>query len=318
MPTVLVGIPTYNRAATLRRAVASVLAQTHDDLRVIVSDNASTDETEEICRELAAGDRRVQYVRHPVNRGPTPNFNFLFEQLAQGELAQLLADDDWLDPTLLARCTQELAELPDHALVGGRPRYHRDGVPIGLGRELQLEQDRPEDRLRAYLRGVEDNGSFYGLVRGAALRAAGPMPNSLGNDWFHVAGLVWSGKARMLGDVHVNREVGGTSDTIGGILDMFGGQTGLARWAPYAAIAAGAFAEIAGRGDAYADAGAPWSPGRLALAARSAPLAIRWRYSVWHPVRRPVLELRSRPRARRAIDALLARAGGAPPERRVP
>jgi hypothetical protein len=133
-----------------------------------------------------------------------------------------------------------------------------------------------------------------------------------------VAALLWSGKARMLEDVHVNRDVGGTSDTIQDILSTFGGATGLARHAPYLAMAGGAFAELGWRGQAYAPAGAPRSPARLALAARTAPAAIRWRYSVWHPVRAPVLGLRRRPRARRLIDALLRGAGGAPPEERVP
>jgi glycosyltransferase involved in cell wall biosynthesis len=295
-----------------------VLAQTHGDLQVVISDNASTDGTEELCRAYAAQDGRVRYERHAVNRGPTPNFNWLFEQLAQGEYAQLLADDDWLDPSLLARCLAELAPRDDHAMVGGLARYHRGGVPIGVGVALQLPQDDPAARVRAYLRSVEDNGSFYSLMRGEALRRAGPMPNTLGNDWFHVAARVWCGKALMLDDVFVNREVGGTSDTIGDILDTFGGASGVARWAPYAAIAGGAFAELGWRGSAFADAGPPGSPARIALALRTAPAAIRWRYSVWHPFRGPVLRLRTRPRARRAVDALLRRAGGAPPEERVP
>jgi glycosyltransferase involved in cell wall biosynthesis len=318
VPRVLVGVPTYNRAPTLERAVRSILEQTHADLQLVISDNASTDATEELCRSLAAADDRIRYVRHPVNRGPTPNFNWLFEELGRGEYAQLLADDDWLDPRYLERCLAELVERPDHALVGGRPRWHRGGRAIGFGRLLQIPQESPRERVRAYLRGVEDNGTFYSLMRGAALRTAGPMPNTLGNDWFHVAARVWSGKARMLDDVHVNREVGGTSDTIDEILETFGGATGLARYAPYVAIACGAFAELGWRGEAYASAGPPWSPARLALAARTAPAAIRWRYSVWHPVRAPVLRLRRRPRAREAVDRILRLFGGAPPEERIP
>src|SRR5436309_10768157 len=78
-PLVSIGVPTYERAATLERAVQSALAQTHDRLEVVISDNGSGDRTEELCRELAARDPRVRYLRHERNLGSTANFNHLFE-----------------------------------------------------------------------------------------------------------------------------------------------------------------------------------------------------------------------------------------------
>jgi len=70
---VSIGIPTYNRAAGLERAVASVLGQTHRELELVISDNASTDNTPELCARLSASDARVRFLRQPFNRGPTAN-----------------------------------------------------------------------------------------------------------------------------------------------------------------------------------------------------------------------------------------------------
>src|SRR5437588_11637496 len=74
-PAVSVGMPVYNMAATIREAVMSLLAQTFTDFELLIGDNASTDGTEEICRELAASDTRIRYVRHSENLGPTANFD---------------------------------------------------------------------------------------------------------------------------------------------------------------------------------------------------------------------------------------------------
>ncbi len=74
-PSVSIAIPTYNRAATLERAVRSALGQTHADLEVVVSDNASTDGTPELLRRLAASDPRLRSVRQDANHGMVANLN---------------------------------------------------------------------------------------------------------------------------------------------------------------------------------------------------------------------------------------------------
>ncbi len=68
-PLVSIGIPTYNRASVLRRAVESALTQDHTNLELVISDNASTDETEAVCQEFCERDNRVRYIRQKTNRG---------------------------------------------------------------------------------------------------------------------------------------------------------------------------------------------------------------------------------------------------------
>ena len=68
-PRVFIGLPVYNGARFLAAALDSLLAQSYRDFTLLISDNASTDETPQICAEFVARDPRVRYVRQPTNIG---------------------------------------------------------------------------------------------------------------------------------------------------------------------------------------------------------------------------------------------------------
>jgi glycosyltransferase involved in cell wall biosynthesis len=103
---ITVGIPTFNRSLWLRESVESVLAQTLTDFRLVISDNASEDDTAEVVRSF--GDPRIDYLRSDTNIGPTANINKLIG-LADTEYLVLLPDDDLLYPDHL-RSVFELME----------------------------------------------------------------------------------------------------------------------------------------------------------------------------------------------------------------
>jgi len=90
-------IPTYRRPQLLQRAILSALRQTMSQVEVVVCDNASGDETEEVVNEIARRDRRVRYYSHPTNIGSYRNFNFGI-QAVQTPYFSLLSDDDILAP----------------------------------------------------------------------------------------------------------------------------------------------------------------------------------------------------------------------------
>jgi glycosyltransferase involved in cell wall biosynthesis len=94
-PKVTVGIPTFNRSAWLGKAIESVLGQTFTGFRLIVSDNASEDQTPDVVRSF--GDERIDYVRSEANMGAIGNLNRLIA-LAKTEFLLLLPDDDVLYP----------------------------------------------------------------------------------------------------------------------------------------------------------------------------------------------------------------------------
>jgi glycosyltransferase involved in cell wall biosynthesis len=109
-----VGIPTYNRAALLTRAIDSVLAQSFTAFRLIVSDNASEDRTAETVAAYA--DERIEYLRSEHNVGPIANLNGLIAR-ADTEYLVLLPDDDILLPGHLAATLAMLQRCPSVGLV---------------------------------------------------------------------------------------------------------------------------------------------------------------------------------------------------------
>ncbi len=111
---VTVGIPTFNRAGLLRETVESVLGQTYRDFRLIVSDNASTDETRDVVASLS--DSRLEYVRAETNIGMIGNFNRLIE-LTKTKFLMLLPDDDLLYPDYLSSVVEILRRNPRAGLV---------------------------------------------------------------------------------------------------------------------------------------------------------------------------------------------------------
>ena len=92
---VSVGLPVRNGAERIEHVVRSVLDQDHENLELVICDNASTDDTEELCRELANQDSRIVYHRNPVNIGLLNNFIRVM-QLSSGTFFRWVGDDDWL------------------------------------------------------------------------------------------------------------------------------------------------------------------------------------------------------------------------------
>jgi len=92
-PTVSIGMPVYNGEPFIRDALDSLLGQTFIDFELIISDNASTDNTEKICREYASKDERIRYIRQTENRGASANFQFVLNE-AVGEYFIWAAADD--------------------------------------------------------------------------------------------------------------------------------------------------------------------------------------------------------------------------------
>lgn len=105
---VSVGLPVRNGAERLERVVESVLNQDHENLELVICDNASTDNTEQLCRELAAQDSRIVYHRHPVNVGLLNNFISAL-RLATGTFYRWVGDDDWLDPRCVSHSLDAFA-----------------------------------------------------------------------------------------------------------------------------------------------------------------------------------------------------------------
>jgi glycosyltransferase involved in cell wall biosynthesis len=108
-PYVSIGMPVYNGAKYIRKALDSLLTQTFDDFEIIISDNASTDSTESICQEYLQRDSRIRYIRQPENMGGAWNFRFVFEE-ARGTYFMWAAADDMWSPDWVERLLDNFSE----------------------------------------------------------------------------------------------------------------------------------------------------------------------------------------------------------------
>jgi glycosyltransferase involved in cell wall biosynthesis len=146
-PRVTIGLPVYNGERFLAQAIESILAQTYTDFKLIISDNASTDATQEICEVYVAQDKRVQYLRNEKNLGASANFNQLVG-MAASEYFKWAAHDDLLDPTYLARCVDVLDSDPDVVLAHSCSRIIGEEGEVIKDYDVILRQDNPSVRVR--------------------------------------------------------------------------------------------------------------------------------------------------------------------------
>lgn len=115
-PLVSICVPTYNRAAALRKGLADIRRQTYTPLEILISDNHSQDETEEVCREAARADSRIRYVRQTQNLGLYGNHNFCIEA-SRGEYLSFFHDHDERDPNLVSTFVNFLQQHPEMGVV---------------------------------------------------------------------------------------------------------------------------------------------------------------------------------------------------------
>jgi glycosyltransferase involved in cell wall biosynthesis len=189
-PRVSIGLPVYNGEKYLACALDSLLNQTFTDFEIVISDNASTDRTVEICEEYAARDDRIRVVRQQENLGAVGNFNRVFE-LSQGEYFKWAAYDDICSPELIARCVEVLDH--DKSVVC----CHAKSLPIDAN-GLRIEFPQP-------MTGRHDKGRAGG-VAGDPRNASSPLQHTrfrdvLMNSGFGVRcyGLIRSEKLRRTG-----------------------------------------------------------------------------------------------------------------------
>lgn len=169
-PLVSVGLPVRNGAEVIEGALRSVLAQRHEDLELVISDNASTDGTEEICRSYARSDSRVRYHRQPEHIGGLANVVQVMHR-ARGTFLKWIGDDDWLAPSYLSRCLERLAEddrlilvTTQQVFLGEDGQAQTSAYP---GRNLSSDQpvERFTEILRLLAEGYLPLDPIYGLMR---------------------------------------------------------------------------------------------------------------------------------------------------------
>jgi glycosyltransferase involved in cell wall biosynthesis len=112
VPRLTIGLPVYNGENFLAESIEALLGQSYENFELIISDNASTDSTADICHHYEKQDSRIRYIRQPHNIGLNPNHNFVVRQ-ARGELFKMASHDDLYARDLLKCCVDALDEHPE-------------------------------------------------------------------------------------------------------------------------------------------------------------------------------------------------------------
>lgn len=208
-PQVSIGVPVYNGDNFLRQALESLCAQTVPDLEIVISDNASTDGTEAICREFAARDPRIRYFRQETNLGAGPNYNFVF-RASRGRYFKWAAHDDYMDPGALEACFRALESDPQTVLC--HPRL----VDVDEAGHVIAEFDRgaaglgpARDRFFQVIQIGHNCAEVFGLTRRATLLETGLIRDYTDSDRTLLGELALRGRLRQVDGARFYRRIHG-------------------------------------------------------------------------------------------------------------
>jgi hypothetical protein len=205
-PRTVFGMTLYNRARHLREATDSILAQADGDFALVMLDDGSSDEVEAIAREYEARDPRVRYWRHAERQGMVPTWREVVEiarrEYPKAEYFAWASDHDLWDPRWLARMVAELDAHPETVLA--YPQTLRiDEAGEVLDKEPRVFDtsgiaDRRERWRLFSWSGFGSGDMVYGLMRLAALEAAGVFRPVLNPDRLLIAELTLIGQIRQV------------------------------------------------------------------------------------------------------------------------
>ncbi len=222
-PLVTIGVPVYNGAAMLGDMLASLEAQTFKPFKVVICDNASTDQTPDIAQAFCARDPRFTYHRNPENIGAAPNFNRVWDIDHSTPYYKWAAHDDSYAPTYLERCVEVLEREPDvvisypitvmkaemgdsdapdrlvlrHAVIDAFADEH--GRPCWtLGPLALCEGPDPAGRLSEFLNKNANCFEIFGVMRVSALLKTPLHRSYYGSDRALLARLVVIGPFRQV------------------------------------------------------------------------------------------------------------------------
>lgn len=194
-PLVSVGLPVYNGGKFLPQAIESILAQDLGDFELIISDNCSTDQTEEICLDYQRRDQRVRYYRLDENLGALTNFlNVL--GLAEAPFFMWASHDDLREKTFMSSCFAPLDKDLSVALVYPRAKVlDANSHFLGIAQDrLLADQESPQERFKHLIWEIGMCNAFYGIFRASILKKVKSWWTSLFFDNLALAEIALLGK----------------------------------------------------------------------------------------------------------------------------
>lgn len=216
-PLVSIGLPTYNRPESLKIVLESLLNQTYKNIEIIVSDNGSENpEVEKIVNEFVRTDnqKRIRYFRHPENKGPAFNFQFVLDQ-ARGKYFLWNADDDIRSNDFIEVNTQFLESNPDYpastspnALVQDFEEENKQFVTFSF------EGNRYERYQQFFRKALSTQGIFYSQYRTDIMKQCPHVGRYfIAADWAIVLYILYHGPIARLDKGYILNLRGGFSES---------------------------------------------------------------------------------------------------------
>ena len=206
-PQITIGMPVRNGGQQIRTAIDSLLGQTYRNIRLVISDNCSTDDTVAICREYARRDPRVTVHEQAKNLGICGNFRFVLMQADTPFFLWACHDDIWA-PEFIERNLRNLQANPQAVCSTSRvAMVPVDGRPSQMSNGTYALQGDAQERLRAFFWDPGEVSRFYGVFRTEALKRSFPEDiDVFGYDWIVMALNLLEGEHLELPEVLLNRE----------------------------------------------------------------------------------------------------------------
>ena len=199
---VSIGMPVFNEESTIEMALDDLLSQSHSNLEIMVSDNASTDRTGEIVERLASFDSRITYVRQSKNFGAHANFRYVLQNAHGYWFMWAAADDRWA-PAFIVRNLERLES--DANLVGCISKVRWDGGSDVLAAGTRQLRGTPAQKISCYLKTARDNTRFYGLFRREVLLESYPKTAFYSADLAVMLGTLMQGEHGEVPEVLMTR-----------------------------------------------------------------------------------------------------------------
>lgn len=199
-PLVSIGLPVYNGEKYLAETLESLLSQTFTDFELIISDNASTDGTEEIAKACVARDSRVRYYRNEANLGASRNFNRVFE-LASGKYFKWASHDDLCAREYLERCVEALDRDPGVVLCYTRSQAIDEHGKVLLNFDSKPRLGSAQPRERFFESVCVDHPQItivpsiiFGMIRARTLKRTPLIGNYVSSDGVLLGELALRGR----------------------------------------------------------------------------------------------------------------------------
>lgn len=226
---VTVGLPVFNGEQFIKKRIQSILDQTYSNFELIISDNASTDSTPQICKDFAKMDNRIKFIRHEKNNGAIWNFTFLLNQAKTDYFVWASVDDIW-HPEFLEKNIQELNS--NNEIVGSisKVKYFEIEHPDSKSEKIDLKFRKFIKKIRVNLKPrdvISLSGSYdekvklclkksrlqvlYGIFRTDVLRKSIVKEKFLGNDLCVILNILKHGDFHVTNDILLEYSDAGTS-----------------------------------------------------------------------------------------------------------